>query len=196
MDWLERVKQGQVNEQLFSAADLSKIQCIGKIYNQQRFHFEQPDESVPQRIVSLHKPYIRPIVRGKESSGGKRTEFGAKVNTWQVDGINFIEHLSFHAFHEGNRLKQGIAFHHKHFGRLRQLGADAIYATNANRSHCKKLNIATCFKPKGRRTQKPLLRKQQDVARRTISSVRATVLEGSYGNDKNHYGLRKVKARN
>ncbi|MEL7196459.1 MAG: transposase, partial [Bacteroidota bacterium] len=31
---------------------------------------------------------------------------------------------------------------------------------------------------------------------RAISKVRATQLEGSYGNDKNHYGLRKVKARN
>lgn len=194
--WLEQVEQGLAKKTLFSADDFSKIECIGKIYNQQRFHFEHPDQSIPHRIVSLYKPFIRPIIRGKESTGGKRTEFGAKVNTWQVNGINFIEHLSFSAFHEGNRLKQGIAFHHKHFGKLRQLGADAIYATNENRRYCKKLNIATCFKPKGRRTLKPVLRKQQDIARKTIGTLRATVLEGSYGNDKNHYGLDKVRARN
>ena len=32
--------------------------------------------------------------------------------------------------------------------------------------------------------------------RALIGKLRATVLEGSYGNDKNHYGLQKVKARN
>jgi hypothetical protein len=147
----------------------------------------------PQRIVSLYKPYIRPIVRGKEN---KRVEFGAKVHSWQVDGLNFIEHLSFEAFHEGVRLRQGIAFHHRHFGRLRQLGADELYATNGNRKLCTKGDISTCFKPKGRRIQDPLLRRQQDQARQAIATARATVLEGSYGNDKNHYGLHKVKARN
>lgn len=40
------------------------------------------------------------------------------------------------------------------------------------------------------------LRQQEDQARKAIGTARATVLEGSYGNDKNHYGLRKVKARN
>lgn len=193
--WQDQVQKGQSDSCLMLQGDLDKIMLIGKIYEQQRFHYDYPSESVPNRIVSLYKPYLRPIIRGKESSGGKRVEFGAKVNTWQVDGLNFIEHLSFSAFHEGNRLKQGIAFHHKHFGKLRQLGADAIYATNKNRAYVKALNIATCFKPKGRRTINPTIRQQEDVARKTIGSIRATVLEGSYGNDKNHYTLKKVKAR-
>lgn len=170
-----------------------RYQTIGKIYVQQAYHYEHPGQSIPHRIVSLYKPYLRPIVRGKEN---KRVEFGLKVNTWQVDGLNFIEHLSFSAFHEGNRLRQGIAFHHRHFGKLRLVGADEIYATNANRKHCSKLGITTCFKPKGRRKQGKLLRQQEDQARKAIGAARSTVLEGSYGNDKNHYGLRKVKARN
>jgi len=72
----------------------------------------------------------------------------------------------------------------------------AIYATNKNRKFCKRFNIATCFKPKGRRTLNPLLKKQEDQARRTIGKIRSTQLEGSYGNDKNHYDLKKIKARN
>ncbi len=193
--WQSRVEIGQAASWLIPSEDIGKTMLIGKIYEQQRFHFEYPDQSVPNRIVSLFKPFIRPIIRGKESNGGKRVEFGAKVNTWQVDGLNFIEHFSFSSFHEGIRLKQGIAFHHIHFGKLKQLGADAIYATNENRRYVSKLGIATCFKPKGRRTIKQLLRKQEDIARKTIGAIRATVLEGSYGNDKNHYTLKKVKAR-
>jgi hypothetical protein len=171
---------------------LSKMKIIQKVQEQQTFHFENPSESVPNRIVSLFKTYIRPIVRGKSK---KRVEFGAKVNTWQVGGLNFIEHLSFNAFHEGIRLKQSIAFHTKNFGKLIQLGADKIYATNENRKHCTALGIQTNFVPKGRRTQDPVKRKQEDKARQVLGKARSTILEGTYGNDKNHYGLQKINAR-
>ena len=33
---------------------------------------------------SIDRPYIRPIIRGKEN---KRVEFGTKVNNIQIDGI-------------------------------------------------------------------------------------------------------------
>ena len=48
-------------------------------------------------IVSIDRYYVCPIVRGKET---KSVEFGAKVNNIQIDGISFIEHLSFKAFNE------------------------------------------------------------------------------------------------
>ncbi|WP_367915679.1 hypothetical protein [Leadbetterella sp. DM7] len=70
-------------------------------------------------------------MRGKES---KRVEFGAKVNSIQVDGINFIEHLSFKAFHEGIRLPRSIDHQQSLLGkRVTHLAADALYATNYNR---------------------------------------------------------------
>jgi len=47
---------------------------------------------VSDRIVSIDRHYIRPIVRGKET---KSVEFGAKAGNIQIDGISFIEHLSF-----------------------------------------------------------------------------------------------------
>lgn len=78
-----------------------RIRLIRTVLKQQRQIFET-GKSVPDRIVSLSKSYIRPIVRGKET---KLVEFGAKVNMIQFDGINFIEHLSFRAFHEGIRFK-------------------------------------------------------------------------------------------
>ena len=61
---------------------------------------------VSDRIVSIDRHYVRPIVRGKET---KSVEFGAKVNNIQIDGISFIEHLSFKAFNEGIRLKEASA---------------------------------------------------------------------------------------
>ena len=92
------------NEQLlnptFSETFSERFQLIQKIYKQQEEHYENPSQPIPDRIVSLYKSYIRPIVRGKTN---KRVEFGAKVNTWQVGSLNFIEHFSFDAFH---RLKR------------------------------------------------------------------------------------------
>jgi len=181
-----------IEEQVIDDFFHTRFQVIGKIYEQQRYMYEQRVNKVPNRIVSLFKPYLRPIVRGKEN---KRVEFGVKLNSWQVDGINFIEHYSFSAFHEGNRLIDGIIFHHQHFGKLRSVGADAIYATNKNRKFTKRFHIHTCFPPKGRRKSDDLTRKQEDQARSVIAKARSTILEGTYGNDKNHYGLRKIKAR-
>ena len=76
------------------------------VLDQQRRLFN--GEKIDHRIVSIDRPYIRPIVRGKEN---KRVEFGAKVNNIQIDGISFIEHHSFEAFNEGIRLKKSIEYH-------------------------------------------------------------------------------------
>jgi IS5 family transposase len=166
-----------------------RIRTIRRILIQQRYHLDQPEKSIPDRIVSLYKPYLHPIVRGKEN---KPVEFGAKVHQLQIGGCNFIEHLSFSAFHEGNRLKKAVCQQRKWFGTVRQVGADAIYANNRNRTWCREQGIATSFKPKGRQGKHAA---QKKTLRKTLSNIRSTVLEGSFGNEKNHYMLRKVNAR-
>ncbi len=160
-----------------------------KIYGQQHGYFHQ-GKKPKDRIVSLDKDYIRPIVRGKET---KTVEFGAKVNKFQVDGISFIEHLSFDAFHEGNRFADTI-FKAQRLtkAKTRLAGADAIYATNRNRSFATKYNIRTDFKRKGRAGKDEEQRKQLASA---ITKERASRLEGSFGTEKEHYHLKKVKAR-
>ena len=82
-----------------------RLQTVRLVYEQQQLHFDDPEAKIKGRIVSLAKPYIRPIVRGKET---KRTEFGAKVHSVQVDGITFVEHLSFEAFNESTRLQDTV----------------------------------------------------------------------------------------
>ena len=62
-------------------------------------------KKVSNRIVSIDRHHLRPIIRGKET---KSVEFGAKVNNIQIDGISFIEHISFKDFNEGVRLKDCI----------------------------------------------------------------------------------------
>ncbi|WP_414003944.1 transposase [Maribacter sp. 2304DJ31-5] len=143
------------------------------------------------RIVSLDRPYIRPIVRGKEA---KSVEFGAKVNKLQVDGISFIEYLSFDAFNEGTRLRSTVYLAQGLFKtKTTILGADAIYATNKNRRFITAQDIKTDFKRKGRKTK---YHGQYRLLAAMITKERATRLEGSFGTDKEHFLLKKIKARN
>lgn len=168
---------------------LRRRHTISKILKQQSDKFYKG--IVPKHaIVSIDKPYIRPIVRGKEN---KSVEFGAKLHKLQIDGISFIEHISFEAFHEGNRLKQTIWKAQKLTNKkVKLLGADAIYATNANRKYVSSKKIQTDFKPKGRAGRH---RKHKDQISAMITKERASRLEGSFGTDKAYFLLNKVKAR-
>ena len=167
-----------------------RLQTIYKVYEQQHAK-AYGDMPIADRIVSLSKPYIRPIVRGKET---KKVEFGAKVNKLLVDGISFIEHFSYDAFNEGTHYQQAIFLQRNLFGKCTHHSADAIYATNHNRKYSTSQNIVTNFIPKGRQKQRDI--EAAKLMRNALNKARGTILEGSFGNDKNHYLLQKVNARN
>src|SRR6185503_14917965 len=90
---LEGLQDLQVSHQFTLKKKESKlISNIKTVYRQQHELLYGIRENVKQRIVSLHKPHVRPIIRGKEV---KAVEFGAKVHKVQVGGLSFIEHLSY-----------------------------------------------------------------------------------------------------
>ena len=173
-----------------SAEQDKRIMAIKEVHRQQTDHFNK--KGVKHRIVSIDRPYIRPIVRGKEN---KRVEFGAKVNNIQVDGISFIEHHSFEAFNEGTRLKQCVEYQESLTGvKVTRIGMDTIYANNENHKYCTERGITTNFVRKGPKPKD----EQADIptARRIIGNLRATVMEGSFGNQKQHFGVGRIAARN
>ncbi len=173
-----------------SAEQDKRIMAIKEVHRQQTDHFNKKE--VKHRIVSIDRPYIRPIVRGKEN---KRVEFGAKVNNIQVDGISFIEHHSFEAFNEGTRLKQCVEYQESLTGvKVTRIGMDTIYANNENRKYCTERGITTNFVRKGPKPKD----EPADIptARRIIGNLRATVMEGSFGNQKQHFGVGHIAARN
>lgn len=165
-----------------------KRKVINKVYEQQQQMFDNR-KSIADRIVSISKSYIRPIVRGKEI---KKVEFGAKVNMIQVDGINFIEHLNFNPFHEGIRLQTCIWLSRELFGKTTHISADKIYATNKNRKYCTWQRITTNFTRKGKAGKHE---EQRKVISKELNKERASRMEGSFGTEKEHYGLQKIKAK-
>ena len=146
------------------------------------------------RTRMLKRRMIKLLEKLLSQRDGIHSEYGAKVNNIQIDGISFIEHLSFKAFNEGIRLKDCIRMQQKLMNvRVRCVAADSIYANNANRKFCTKYGISTSFVRKGRTAQDEPLRK---VLRSELSKERATRLEGSFGTQKQHYSLSRIKARN
>ena len=77
--------------------------------------------------------------------------------------------------------------------RVRCVAADSIYANNANRKFCTRYGISTSFVRKGKAVKNEHLRK---VLRSELSKERATRLEGSFGTQKQHYSLSRIKVRN
>ncbi|RMG78351.1 MAG: hypothetical protein D6714_18210 [Bacteroidetes bacterium] len=44
-----------------------QLRLVRKVYKQQQLHYDRPDVRIPNRIVSLLKPYLRPK---KNQAGG------------------------------------------------------------------------------------------------------------------------------
>jgi hypothetical protein len=181
--------ESQNQDKLYLSSKYYQRKKTVKLVLKQQQEIFTSGKSVPDRIVSIAKSYIRPIVRGKEI---KAVEFGAKVNMIQFDGINFIEHLSFNAFHEGIRLAKSIRYGRELFGNISHISADDIYATNANRSYCSAQTITHGFKRKGRAGKHEEHRK---IIASELRKERATRMEGSFGTEKEYYGLQKIKAK-
>ena len=189
LDQLELLHSSYRNRLTLSSDYQRRFSVIQTVLEQGKNLFA--GKKVSNRIVSIDRHYLRPIIRGKET---KSVEFGAKVNNIQIDGISFIEHISFKAFNEGVRLKDCIHLQQQLTKvRVKALAADSIYANNANRKFCTKYHISTSFKRKGRAAKDEPLRK---LLRSELSRERATRLEGSFGTQKQHYSLARIKARN
>ena len=79
------------------------LDTLRKIYEQQKYMYDHKTHSVPDRIVSVSQPFVRPIVRGK---AGKPTEFGAKLDISVVNGWTRLETYSFNAYNESCNLQE------------------------------------------------------------------------------------------
>lgn len=189
IEQLKEILNNHKNEISLNVKQSIRLIYIKEVYRQQKYMYQNHVNTVSNRIVSLFKPYIRPIVRGKET---RKVEFGAKVNKSMVDGISLIDHLSFDAFNEATELKKSIRLHQERFGQCKQVGVDAIYGTNANRTYMKAKKIFHSLVRKGMASK---YEQQEKILRSQLGKERSTVLEGSFGNEKNHYGLNKVRAR-
>lgn len=116
--------------------DILKFLTILKMYGQQKYMYDHKVHSVPDRIVSISQPWLRPIVRGKATAP---VEFGAKFDlSLDTEGYGRIEKISFAPYNEGATLQEAVERFRERTGRYPERGlADQIYRTRDNRRYCK-----------------------------------------------------------
>ncbi|NCC85903.1 MAG: IS5 family transposase [Clostridia bacterium] len=117
----------------------ARLAAIRTLYAQQQYMYENHCHSVPNRIVSVSQPFLRPIVRGK---AGKPVEFGAKLDISVVDGWTRLECFSFSAYNEaGNLQDMAERFRQREGHYPSRILADKIYRNRDNLRYCKEHNI-------------------------------------------------------
>jgi hypothetical protein len=162
-----------------------KYWIIQTVYTQQLEMFEKRIHQVDDRIVSIHEPHVRPIVRGKSRS---KTEFGAKIHLSLVDGYSFLDTVSWDAFNEGSSLKEYVENYRKRFGFYpAKVLADKLYCTRENRKWLKEKGIKLAAKPLGRPSAM--------AVENHVSPGERNPIEGKFGQAKTGYGMNRIKAR-
>ncbi len=122
-----------------TARQLERLNTIRTIYEQQKYMYDHRTHSVPDRIVSVSQPFVRPIVRGK---AGKPVEFGAKLDISVVDGWTRLEYCSFDAYNEAGNLKMMVERFREREGHYPScILADKIYRNRENLIFCKEHGI-------------------------------------------------------
>lgn len=151
---------------------------------------------IDDRIVSINKPHVTPIKRGK---AGSSTEFGAKISASVVEGFVFADRISWNNFNESTDLIHQVnAYKTRHGFYPKSVHADKIYRTRSNRKFCKKHGIRMSEPklgrpPKPTEENKPRLQEASRQARQ--DELDRIPIEGKFGLGKRRYGLNRITTK-
>jgi hypothetical protein len=175
-----------------SSNSQQRLAVVRKLYEQQKQMYETKTHQIPDRIVSIHQPWVRPIVRGKATAD---VEFGAKVAISVVGGYARIENLSWDAYNESTTLQETVDRYKEQTGLYPQrILADKIYRTRDNLQYCDMHHIHMSGPKLGRPPKDKALYAQQCRDERREAGERNEV-EGKFGTGKRCYGLDRLTSR-
>ena len=175
-----------------SAKQLERMAVIRMLYAQQQEMYDSNTHRVDDRIVSLHQPWVRPIVRGKAAVP---VEFGAKVALSLSDGYARIEEISWDAFNESKTLIASMERYKEQTGHYPERGlVDRIYRTRENLAWCRERGIRLNGPKLGRPSKDRQVYEEALALERQESGERSHI-EGCIGVCKRRYGLDLVMMR-
>jgi hypothetical protein len=158
------------------------LQVLDKVYDQQKYMYDNDVHTIENRIVSISQPYIRPIVRGKSKA---QVEFGAKLDLSIVNGFGRIEKISFEAYNESEVLADVIERYKQRTGYYpERILADKIYRNRNNLAYCKERSIRLSGPALGRPRKDAVIDKKaefRDNADRVEVERAFSLAKGSYG---------------
>ena len=174
-----------------SRRQYQRLLVIQELYRQQREMFDDKKHAIPDRIVSIDQPHVRPMVRGK---AGSQVEFGAKIAASVVDGYSRIESMQWDSFNEALTLQDSVeAYKQRHGVYPEAILADKLYRNRENLRYCKERGIRLSGPrlgrpPKEGPSKAVLQQEREDASERNQ-------IEGKFGEGKRRFGLGRIRAR-
>ena len=166
-----------------SSKQLERLAVIRKVYEQQDYMYCNNTHKVPDRIVSISQPYIRPIVRGKAKNP---IEFGAKLDLSIDNGFARVEKLSFNPYNESEVLISAIEQYYERNGHYpERVLVDKIYRNRKNINYCKSRGIRLSGPTLGRPKKDSSVDKKIEY----IDSVDRIEVERAFSLAKRSFGL-------
>jgi len=187
--------------QSVSLSELSNRQykdllVINEIYRQQQWMYDHKSRRIDDRIVSINKPHVRPIRRGK---AGADVEFGAKVSASVVNGFVFVDRISWDNFNESTDLIGQIEAYKSRFGFFPEsVHADKIYRNRDNLRYCKKYKIRLSGPRLGRPPKQTEQNKDKIKFLKTLArqdEIDRIAIEGKFGHGKRRYSLGRIMTK-
>ena len=168
-----------------------QLDTIRKVYEQQKYMFDNKTHRVEGRVVSISQPYIRPIVRGKVKTP---VEFGIKFDlSLDEDGMGRIEKITFDPYNESEVLSKAVESYKARNGHYpERVLADQIYRTRANHVYCKEHKIRISGPKLGRPSGKL---SAADKKLEYIDNTDRIEVERSFSLSKRCYGLGLIKTK-
>ena len=172
------------------------VLVINEVYRQQRWMYDHRSHRMPDRIVNLHQPHVRPIVRWK---AGTRVEFGAKISVSVVKGYSNVDSLSWDPYNESEDLQKQVELYRERYGCYPEsVHADKIYRTLENRRYCQKHGIRLSGPPLGRplketEANKEHLKELREQQRQ--DEIDRQAVEGKFGEGKRRFTLSRIMAK-
>lgn len=174
----------------FNCTQKRTIQAVIDMYHQQEEMLREGKHTCENRIVSIHQPHVRPIVRGKAKA---KVEFGAKIGVSIVSGYSFIDHHSWDAYNETSDLTVHIEKYKERFGcEPKRFFGDKIYLNRKNRKILKEKEIQIMGRPLGRPPKNPT---QEQLERERIGVSLRNEAEAQFGTGKRTYRANNIRAR-
>ena len=138
----------------------TKLETVKKLYEQQKYMYDNHTHSVPDRIISISQPWLRPIVRGKAKAP---VEFGAKLDISVVNGFTRLEYHGFDAYNEALKLSDMIERYKERTGSYpERILADKICRNRENSAYCAERKIRLSGPALGRPKKDEIRDKKQD----------------------------------
>ena len=188
---------GQLEEALWEAGRVGSRQTLligarlgtaKMIFEQQWEMYKKGTRRVDDRIVSFHRPWVRPIKRGKN---GKDVEFGPKAALSHVDGFLFLDKIHHDNFSESQTtvVREQLDHYEKRFGKKpASFTGDQAYGSRDNRELLEGEKIRSSFVQLGK--------KQPSRDKRTrwfkLKQRERNRIEGHLGHGKEHYRLNRT----